>query len=52
MLLRLEKKGLIERTGFHWRLKPLSYFIRENNSNLLLYLVYRTEINKTAPINI
>lgn len=23
MLLRLEKKGLIERTGFHWRLKTL-----------------------------
>lgn len=23
MLLRLEKKGLIERVGFHWRLKTL-----------------------------
>ncbi|AOF54306.1 hypothetical protein [Rodentibacter caecimuris] len=26
ILLRLEKQGLIERTGFHWRLKPLKLF--------------------------
>lgn len=26
MLLRLEKKGLVERAGFHWRLKPLKLF--------------------------